>query len=161
MSRIISFLLVSVPLLSLGCAHSRKPGAFVDARYDGPRRPDSELATVAPIPPVYTLTVDGSSSESDRGSGFVDGYLIRLLPGRHTISAKYFDGRQYSVKPLEFTFYVFAGHRYEVQANMRMLGSETGWRPVVVDVASGRTVPTFNPHGPLPPTPPAPAANAR
>ena len=122
--------------------------ACATVAYDGPRRPDHEVAMIGGISAKITC-VDGRDMEG--GDAVV-------LPGLHLVAAKYRDAKMFSVSPHAICFRTEAGRVYDVRGVLLNGGPQ--WALTITDpetgeqVASREVAPWSKDCSPPPPPPP-------
>jgi hypothetical protein len=97
--------------------------------YDGPPRPDNEVATIIPST-VEVTSIDGRKVPTD--------HAFKALPGVHAVVGYLHNSSSYSTQPLAVCFYARAGHRYQVWGEDTVWPSS--WHVRIIDSATGETV---------------------
>ncbi|MCG6536091.1 MAG: hypothetical protein L7F78_15670, partial [Syntrophales bacterium LBB04] len=96
--------------------------------YEGPELPQHRIATVTMATSLGVVTVDGVRPE-----GLMPGLMARILkmlPGRHTITLFYASERAYSKSNQSVTFVAEAGKSYHIHALLFGLN----WSPSITEI---------------------------
>lgn len=134
-SRFVQFAIVcTVAVLAISCA---PPGIY--KLYEGPKLPSEKIAVLKNSPAgryIYIELVDGIPPPTTQGNTVYGSYLdgsfrIELLPGKHTLSVKYYCSSRvyttYSIHNQEITFYAEAGKVYTVKGGVVLFHEWEAW----------------------------------